>query len=98
MQATRKMEAYQFPPQNQNGGTPPPRDVYAIFNDLLDIGAIACVIQFKTLRFAVKHFYTGPQKGWLECVVDDEEFGPSDDIRIIIKEGLAMTVYVAFTN
>lgn len=89
------MEAYQFPPQN---GTSPPRDVYAIFNDLLDLGAIACVIQFKTLRFAVKHFYTGPQKGWLECVVEDEGIANSDDVRILIKEGLPMTVYVSFTN
>lgn len=87
---TKQIPAFQFPGASQNQKQ---LDPYAMFNDLLDAKLIACVVQFRKLKFGVKHFFV-LRDGWLECVVDDEELGEGDDIRITIKQGLPMIIYV----
>lgn len=90
-QSTSQVQAFQFPPNQQQSQRPV--DPYAVFNELLDMGLIVCIVQFRKLKFGVKHFFILAD-GWIQCVVDDEELGQGDDIRITIKQGVPMTIYV----
>lgn len=85
---TNKVEAFQFP----SGEAKKNLDPYSCLNELLDAKLIVCIVQFKRLKFGVRHFF--PLNGWLECVVDDEQLQDGDDIRIMIRQGLPMVLYV----
>lgn len=86
---TNKVEAFQFP----SGEAKKNLDPYSHLNELLDAKLIVCIVQFKRLKFGVRHFFP-LASGWLECVVDDEQLQDGDDIRIMIRQGLPMVLYV----